>query len=83
MEIQINIPNEVGLIYNNNISKIQSKFKLNNALILYKQESLSLEKAATFAEIGVYDFMVECKNNQIPVIDYSEEEIQNELRGIL
>ena len=80
MNLTITIPDSYKLYFNN--KDIEKEIKENNALMLYKQEKISIEKASELAEINIYDFMLECKINQIPVIDYTEEEIIEEFEKI-
>ena len=61
------------------ISLIHS-IKTSIALMLFKNGKFSIEQASHFANLSLYDFMDECKKNQIPVISYDEGELENELK---
>jgi predicted HTH domain antitoxin len=52
-------------------------------LWLFKHEKVTLAKAAELANMGIYDFIAACKENQLSVINISEEELVEELHGIL
>lgn len=77
MKITLDLPDQYTIYFNQ--EEIQKEIKLNNALMLYKKHRISLSKAAEFANLPIYDFMHECKENEIPVIDYTEEELAKEL----
>jgi predicted HTH domain antitoxin len=47
--------------------------------MLYKQGKVSLSKAAKLAKKDIYDFMRECKKNEIPVLHTSKEELLQEI----
>ena len=48
--------------------------------MLFKNGKFSMEQASHFANLFLYDFMDECKKNQIPVISYDEGELENEMK---
>ena len=50
--------------------------------MLYKQEKVSIGRAAEVSGLDIYDFMKECSKNQIPVINISKEELQDEFEGL-
>jgi len=80
MNITIELPENYKLYFGD--SDIEYELKKNSALILYKQGRISLSKASELSEMNIYDFTAECKKNQIPVIEYSSEEIDSELENI-
>lgn len=80
MQVTLNIPDFTPLTLNNNIQELKKTIKLNTALMLFKNEKLSIEQASDFADIDLYDFMAECSNNNIAVIRYDEAELANELQ---
>ncbi len=61
------------------ISLIHS-IKTSIALMLFKNGKFSIEQASHFANLSLYDFIDECKKNQIPVISYDEGELENEMK---
>ncbi len=80
MNITIELPESYKLYFGD--SDIECELKKNSALILYKQGKISLSKASELSEMDIYDFTAECKKNQIPVLEYSTEEIDRELENI-
>ena len=56
------------------------KVKIKIALILFKNNKFSIEEASNFSNLSLYDFMGECKKNQITIISYDEDELVNEMK---
>ncbi len=54
------------------------EIQLSLALILFKQGKVSISKAANIAGLDLYEFMKECRKNEIPVINISVEELNAE-----
>jgi len=82
MQVTLNIPDFAPLTLNNDIPELKKMIKLNTALMLFKNAKFSLEQASNFANISLYDFMAECSKNQIPVISYEVDELENELKSM-
>ena len=70
MQVAIDLPNDFKQI------------RLSYALRLFKASEVSLSKAAEVAGLDLYDFMSACKQEQIPVIDISKDELLEELAGM-
>jgi predicted HTH domain antitoxin len=68
------------LTLNKDIQELKQTIKLNTALMLFKNSKFSIEQASHFANLSLYDFMAECKRNQIPIISYEEDELVNEMK---
>jgi len=49
------------------------------ALWLFQRGRITLGKAAELAGADLYDFMLVCKDNPVPVIDPSREELLEEM----
>ena len=79
MQVTLNIPDSAVFTLNSDIQELKHTIKLNSALMLFKNEKLSIEQASSFAGMGIYDFMEECSKNNIAVISYEENELKNEL----
>ena len=79
MQVTINIPDFAPFALNNDMQELKQTIKLNSALMLFKNAKLSIEQASSFAGLDMYDFMAECSKNNIPVISYEEDELENEL----
>jgi len=80
MQVTLNIPDFVPLTLNKDLQELKQTIKINTALMLFKNEKFSIEQASTFANLSLYDFMDECKKNQIPITSYNEEELVNEMK---
>ena len=80
MKVTLNIPDSYALYFG--LSSIERQFKLFTALMLVKQGKISVSKGAELSELTIYDFLRECKQNEIPVIDYSKEELEEEFENI-
>ena len=79
MQLTMNIPDFVPLTLNTNVKELSQMIKLNTALMLFKKSKFSIEQASKFANLSIYDFMEECNKNQIAVISYDKNELENEL----
>jgi len=79
MQLTMNIPDFTQLTLNVNSDEIIQTIKLNSALMLFKNAKFSITQASEFANISLYDFIQKCKNNQISIIDYSKQELQDEI----
>jgi predicted HTH domain antitoxin len=56
-----------------------SQAQLSHALKLFKSSEVTLSKAAELAGLDIYDFMNVCKQERIPVIDVTREELLEEM----
>jgi predicted HTH domain antitoxin len=75
MQVSIDLPDVYFSFYDK--PTLVKELQLSLALILFKQSKVSISKAANIAGMDLYEFMKECKRNEIPVINISVEE-QNE-----
>jgi len=80
MQLILNIPDFAPLTLNKDIQELKQTIKVSTALMLFKNAKFSIEQASTFANLSIYEFMAECKKNQIPVISYEEDELANEMK---
>ena len=80
MQVTLNIPDFAPLTLNKDMQELKQTIKLSTALMLFKNAKFSIEQASHFANLSLYDFMEECKKNQIPVISYDEDELVNEMK---
>ena len=78
MELTLEVPDTLLGLFKNKGFMVNA-FKLNNALILYKRGDISIGRAAELSNLDIYEFMHECKKNDIPVIDYSKEELVRDI----
>jgi len=77
MEIAINLPNDFVALQP--IKDIEHDMRLSYALWLFKNAKVTLSKAAELATLDIYDFLAECKKNEVPVINVSREDLLGEL----
>ncbi len=80
MQLTLNIPDFTILTLNKDIQELKQTIKTSTALMLFKNGKFSIEQASHFANLSLYDFMDECKKNQIPIISYNESELENEMK---
>jgi len=80
MELTINIPEFALSTRNNDIKELKQTIKLSTVLMLYKNSKFSIEQASNFTILSIYNFMEECKNNKIPIIDYKYGELESEIK---
>jgi len=80
MQVAIDLPNDFTQLRGHR--QIVEELRLSYALRLFKASEVSLSKAAEVAGLDMYDFMSACKQEQIPVIDISKDELLEELAGM-
>lgn len=59
---------------------VKSGVVLSLAIKLYRDEVISLERAAKLAGMGVAQFSEELTKHNIPVVNYSADELDDELK---
>lgn len=79
MQIAIELPNDFVAFQAE--PTIRKEITTSYALWLYRQERVTLAKAAELAGLDLYDFMQACKDNRIEVIDVSRADLVEELSG--
>jgi predicted HTH domain antitoxin len=60
-------------------SELSQQVKLYTALMMYYNGTISAGAACEIADIDRFTFIYECKKNKIPVINYTIDDIQNEI----
>jgi predicted HTH domain antitoxin len=80
MQIAIDLPDDFVAFQAEPV--LRQEISTSYALWLYQQERVTLAKAAQLAAMDLYDFMVVCKANRVPVIDISRIELLEELSGL-
>lgn len=79
MQIAIELPNDfMGM---QTEQHVKQEIRLSYALRLFKATKVTLSKAAGLAGIDIYDFMQHCKEEQIPVIEVTKEELLEEIES--
>ncbi|MBK8754229.1 MAG: UPF0175 family protein [Candidatus Competibacteraceae bacterium] len=80
MQVVINLPSD--FVEMQTVKVIEREMRVSYSLSLFKSERVTLSKAAELAGMNIYDFMKTCKENQIPVIDITKEELLQELESM-
>jgi predicted HTH domain antitoxin len=80
MQIAVNLPND--FVAFQSAADIEKELRLSYSLWLFKNARVTLAKAAELAGLDVYDFMAACKQNEVPVIEITKEELLEELAGM-
>ena len=65
-----------------NEAEIAALMRRESAFKLYKDGFLTLKQGADFCGVDLYDFMTMLSNVNIPVIDYSPEELKEEVSNL-
>ncbi|QFY90620.1 UPF0175 family protein [Magnetovirga frankeli] len=79
MQIAIELPSD--FVNFQGADETRQEITASYALWLVKQGRVTLSKAAELAGVDLYDFMMICKSNKVPVIDISRDELIAELSG--
>jgi len=77
--VQLEIPEEILYTLNESTAEFTLQMRLFTALQLFKRHKLSLGKAAKLAGMDKEQFMIELDKNEIPLIDYNPDELEDEL----
>jgi len=80
MQIAIELPSDFVAFQAE--PEIWKEIRTSYALWLFQRERVTLVKAAELAGLDLYDFMAVCKDNRVPVIDISRDELLEELTGL-
>lgn len=80
MQIAIELPNDFVAFQAE--PEIRKEIQNSYALWLYQRGRVTLVKAAELAGVDLYDFMAICKDNQVPIIDISRDELVEELNSL-
>jgi predicted HTH domain antitoxin len=77
--VSVNISDDILHTLNENESEMARMMKLYTAMQLYREHKLSLGQASELSEMHKDEFMRERGRHDIPVIDYSPEDLHKEL----
>ncbi|MFZ1829344.1 MAG: UPF0175 family protein [Candidatus Competibacteraceae bacterium] len=80
MQVAINLPNDFVAMQTADV--IEREMRISYALALFEAARVTLSKAAELADLNIYDFIRACKENRIPVIDITREELLHELESM-
>lgn len=76
MQLSIDLPNSFELY---NRETLLEDIQLGVALLFFSQKKVSVEKAAQIAKLSIFEFQKECKKFGIYVVNYSSEDLENEV----
>jgi predicted HTH domain antitoxin len=82
VSIAIPITESVLTVLKMNEAEIASLMRRESAFKLYQNGSLTLKQSADLCGVDLYDFMTMLSGANIPVIDYSPEELEAEVSGM-
>ena len=83
--ITLDVPSELSTplsISGYNREKLTKEAKRLLAISLFERNILSLGQAAKLAELHLWDFIHLLSQHEIPIAEYDDEEIQQELKMI-
>ncbi len=85
LSITLDVPSELSTplsISGYNQEKLTEETKRLLALSLFERNILSLGQAAKLAELHLWDFIRLLSQENIPIAEYDDEEIQQELKAV-
>jgi len=85
VKIELEFPENVYLALRSvglSKAKICNESKIALAMELFKRRMLSVGKASELADISLAEFMELLCKNHIPIVDYTDEELKEELSPI-
>jgi predicted HTH domain antitoxin len=77
MQIMLEIPDQFAIDFP--AKELAQRIKLYAALTMYKAGHLSAGAACEFAGVDRFTFIAECRQQQIPMIDYETGELAREM----
>lgn len=83
--ITLDVPNELSTplsISGYNQEKLTEEAKQLLAISLFERNILSLGQAAKLAELHLWDFIQILSQRDIPIAEYDDDEIQQELKTV-
>ena len=80
MQVVVNIPDQYLLDIPAN--EIEGRLKLSTALLMFQKGQLSAGAACEFADVSRYTFLAACKQHNISVIDYDEDELEVDFENL-
>ena len=78
--ISIDFPSDILLALNEDESELKKNIKLSLAIRLYKQQKLTIGKAAQIAGLSKLEFENTLAENMIPISNLEIDDIENDLR---
>ena len=82
MKITLELPEDITALLNEDAQNLADDIKLMAIIKMYELGKISLGKAAEFLKLNEIDFMKILGEYQIPAIDYSPRELDEELKTL-
>ena len=80
--ITLTIPEESLVWLNESKKELYEQLLLFTAIKLFEKGKLTLKQSAIFANKTLWSFIEECGKNNIPIINYDEDEFLAEIQNI-
>jgi predicted HTH domain antitoxin len=80
MQVTVDIPQQY--LVEEGAGEWSDRLKLYTAILMFHSGKFSAGAACEFAGVDRYTFMAECRRHGIPVVDYPEEELDQELEAL-
>jgi predicted HTH domain antitoxin len=80
MEITLTIPDQYKVNYDP--VELGKRLKLYAALLIFKSGEISAGAAAVLAEIDCFALAAECQKWEIPILNYSVEDLDSDLSAL-
>jgi predicted HTH domain antitoxin len=80
-EATIRVPENLLFTLRENINSIVLSMEKEYAIKMFQESRLTLVQAADFCGLDLYDFTALLSSRHIPVIDYSVESLERELKA--
>jgi predicted HTH domain antitoxin len=74
MQVVVNVPDQY--LFDIPVGEIEGRLKISAALLMFQAGQLSIGAACEFAGVDRYTFLAACKQYNIAVIDYDEDELE-------
>jgi len=82
VNVAIPVTESVLMALKMNEAEISALMRRESAFRLYQNGSLTLKQGADLCGVDLYDFMTMLSSANIPVIDYSPEELEAEISDL-
>ena len=80
MQVVVNVPDQYFL--DTSVTEFAGRLKLSTALLMFQVGQLSAGAACEFAGVDRYTFFEACTRYNIPVINYHEDELEDEFEQL-
>lgn len=81
--ISIDIPSDILLALNETESEFKKSIKISLAMRLYKQQKLTIGKAAQLSGLPRFEFETILSENEIPISNLSINDVMNDSKKLI